>query len=81
MVPLLTAEAAAAFDELTVTGRDKLLTGQGIEDWPNAFRIARFYPAVEYIQANRARTLAVRQFPRCLRRSILSSPLRPTRSL
>ena len=61
MVPLLTAEAAAAFDELTVTGRDKLLTGQGIEDWPNAFRIARFYPAVEYIQANRARTLAVRQ--------------------
>jgi Asp-tRNA(Asn)/Glu-tRNA(Gln) amidotransferase A subunit family amidase len=61
MVPLLTAEAAAAFDELTVTGRDKLLTEQGIEDWPNAFRIARFYPAVEYIQANRARTLAIRQ--------------------
>ena len=61
MVPLLTAEAAAAFDELTVTGRDKLLTEQGVEDWPNAFRIARFYPAVEYIQANRARTLAIRE--------------------
>ena len=60
MVPLLTAEAAAAFDELTMTGRDRLLTEQGIEDWPNDFRIARFYPAVEYIQANRARTLAVR---------------------
>ncbi len=60
MTPLLTAEAAAAFDALTITGRDKLLTGQGIEDWPNDFRIARFYPAVEYIQANRARTLAVR---------------------
>jgi Asp-tRNA(Asn)/Glu-tRNA(Gln) amidotransferase A subunit family amidase len=29
MVPLLTAEAAAAFDELTTTGRDKLLTEQG----------------------------------------------------
>lgn len=61
MVPLLTAEAAAAFDELTMTGRDRLLTAQGPEDWPNAFRVARFYPAVEYIQANRARTLAVEQ--------------------
>jgi Asp-tRNA(Asn)/Glu-tRNA(Gln) amidotransferase A subunit family amidase len=61
MVPLLTAEAAAAFDDLTMTGRDKLLTEQGVEDWPNAFRIARLYPAVEYIQANRARTLAIRQ--------------------
>ncbi|MFZ0692100.1 MAG: amidase [Acidobacteriaceae bacterium] len=61
MVPLLTAEAAAAFDDLTTTGRDKLLTEQGPEDWPNAFRIARFYPAVEYIQANRARSLALQQ--------------------
>jgi Asp-tRNA(Asn)/Glu-tRNA(Gln) amidotransferase A subunit family amidase len=61
MVPLLTAEAAAAFDDLTLSGRDRLLTEQGIEDWPNAFRIARLYPAVEYIQANRARTLAIRQ--------------------
>ncbi len=61
MTALLTAEAAAAFDELTMTGRDKLLTEQGPEDWPNDFRVARFYPAVEYIQANRARTLAVQQ--------------------
>ncbi|MGA2167060.1 MAG: amidase [Terracidiphilus sp.] len=61
MVPLLTAEAAAAFDDLTKSGRDALLTEQGVEEWPNAFRIARLYPAVEYIQANRARTLAIRQ--------------------
>jgi Asp-tRNA(Asn)/Glu-tRNA(Gln) amidotransferase A subunit family amidase len=61
MTPLLTAEAAAAFDSLTMTGRDSLLTEQGVEDWPNDFRVARFYPAVEYIQANRARTLAVQQ--------------------
>jgi Asp-tRNA(Asn)/Glu-tRNA(Gln) amidotransferase A subunit family amidase len=61
MVPLLTAEAAASFDELTTTGRDKLLTEQGPEDWPNSFRVARFYPAVEYIQANRARSLAIQQ--------------------
>src|ERR1039458_8286362 len=44
-----------------MSGRDKLLTEQGAEDWPNDFRIARFYPAVEYIQANRARTLAIQQ--------------------
>jgi Asp-tRNA(Asn)/Glu-tRNA(Gln) amidotransferase A subunit family amidase len=61
MAPLLTAEAAAAFDDLTMTGRDRLLTEQGAEDWPNTFRIARLYPAVEYIQANRARTLAIQQ--------------------
>ncbi len=61
MVPLLEAEAAAAFDQLTLTGRDKLLTAQGPEDWPNTFRSARFLPAVEYIQANRARSLAVAQ--------------------
>jgi Asp-tRNA(Asn)/Glu-tRNA(Gln) amidotransferase A subunit family amidase len=59
MVPLLAAEAAAAFDDLTMSGRDNLLTEQGQGDWPNSFRVARFYPAVEYIQANRARTLAI----------------------
>ena len=61
MTPLLEAEAAAAFDDLTTTGRDKLLTEQGPDDWPNTFRTARFYPAVEYIQANRARSLAIRE--------------------
>lgn len=59
MTPLLTAEAAAAFDDLTRSGRDKLLTEQSPDDWPNIFRIARLTPAVEYIQANRARTMAM----------------------
>ncbi|HET9742761.1 MAG TPA: amidase [Terriglobales bacterium] len=59
MTPLLTAEAAAAFDDLTRSGRDKLLTEQSPNDWPNEFRVARFTPAVEYIQANRARTQAM----------------------
>ncbi|HWZ98462.1 MAG TPA: amidase [Candidatus Dormibacteraeota bacterium] len=57
MTSMLTAESAAAFDELTRTGRDKLLTSQKDYDWPNTFRSARFIPAVEYIQAARARTL------------------------
>ena len=59
IVPVLEAEAAAAFDDLTRSGRDKLLTGQLPFDWPNQFRIARFYSAVDYIQAMRARTLAI----------------------
>src|SRR5690242_1484471 len=59
MTPLLTAEAAAAFDDLTRSGRDKLLTQQSPDDWPNLFRIARLTPAVEYIQANRARMEAM----------------------
>jgi Asp-tRNA(Asn)/Glu-tRNA(Gln) amidotransferase A subunit family amidase len=59
MVTILFAEAAAAFDELTRSGRDKLLTGQTDHDWPNFYRAARFVPAVEYIQANRARRLAI----------------------
>jgi Asp-tRNA(Asn)/Glu-tRNA(Gln) amidotransferase A subunit family amidase len=53
---LLTAEAAAAFDELTRSDRDDMLVRQTGNAWPNAFRSARFIPAVEYIQANRLRT-------------------------
>ncbi len=59
LLPILSAEAAAAFDELTRSGRDKLLTAQTKDDWPNTFRTARFIPAVEYINANRARTLGM----------------------
>src|SRR5258707_13132314 len=59
MVMMLESEAAAAFDELTRAGRDKLLTEQGPDDWTNTFRSARFFPAVEYIQASRARRIAM----------------------
>lgn len=59
IVPVLEAEAAAAFDDLTRSGRDKLLNGQEPYDWPNSFRVARFYFAVDYVQAMRARTLAI----------------------
>ena len=61
MRPILLAEAGAAFDDLTRSGRDKLLTGQTKDDWPNSFRAAHFIPAVEYVNANRARTLAMQQ--------------------
>ena len=54
---ILEAEAAAAFDELTRTSQDELLVAQETWSWPNAFRQARMIPAVEYIQANRIRTM------------------------
>ncbi len=54
---ILTAEAGAAFDELTRSGRDDLLVRQNRGAWPTTFRRARMIPAVEYIQANRVRTM------------------------
>jgi len=57
LASILTAEAAAAFDDLTRSNRDDLLVRQIKNAWPNALRGARFIPAVEYIQANRVRTI------------------------
>jgi Asp-tRNA(Asn)/Glu-tRNA(Gln) amidotransferase A subunit family amidase len=56
---ILWVEAAAAFDDLTRSNRDDLLVRQGEESWPNHIRVARMVPAVEYIQANRVRTLVI----------------------
>ena len=54
---IIDAESAAAFDEFTRSGLDDMMTRQTKNDWPNSFRGARFVPAVEYINANRHRTL------------------------
>lgn len=56
---ILSAEAAAAFDELTRSNRDDELVRQIRNAWPNVFRSARFIPAVEYINANRARGILI----------------------
>ena len=61
-MPVRSAEAAAAFDELTRSRRDRDLVQQGKFDWPNTFRTARFIPAVDYVNANRHRSLAVRRW-------------------
>lgn len=58
---ILGAEAAAAFDELTRSGRDSMLVRQIKNAWPNSFRASRFIPAVEYIQANRIRSLIIQE--------------------
>jgi Asp-tRNA(Asn)/Glu-tRNA(Gln) amidotransferase A subunit family amidase len=54
---ILNAEAGAAFDDLTRAGGVDQLKGQSANDWPNSFRSSRTIPAVEYIRAQRARTL------------------------
>jgi Asp-tRNA(Asn)/Glu-tRNA(Gln) amidotransferase A subunit family amidase len=58
---ILSAEAAAAFDDLTRSKGIDQLTEQGSGAWPNTFRTSRFIPAVEYIRAQRARTLLCRE--------------------
>lgn len=63
---ILNAEAAAAFDDITRDGRVNQLSGQSPADWPNSFRTARFIPAVEYIRAQRARTLLMREMDKLM---------------
>lgn len=63
---ILSAEAAAAFDDITRDGRVNQLSGQSPNDWPNSFRTSRFIPAVEYIRAQRARTLLMREMDKLM---------------
>jgi Asp-tRNA(Asn)/Glu-tRNA(Gln) amidotransferase A subunit family amidase len=53
---ILNAETAAAFDDLTRKG-----ISEGLGAWPTTFRMGQFIPAVEYIRANRVRTLVMRE--------------------
>ena len=64
---ILSAEAGAAFDELTRSGKDGLLVRQIKNAWPNVFRASRFIPAVEYIQANRIRTLIINDMQKIMK--------------
>jgi Asp-tRNA(Asn)/Glu-tRNA(Gln) amidotransferase A subunit family amidase len=53
---VLTAEAAAAFDDLIRSDKLDLMSAEPERSsWVGSFRLHRFVPAVEYIQANRAR--------------------------
>ena len=55
------AEAAAAFDEFTRVGLDDQMTRQTRYDWPNYFRVSRMIPAVEYVNANRHRSVLMQK--------------------
>ncbi len=52
---ILFAEAAAAFEELTLSGGVDRLKVQVPDAWPNIFRQARFLSAVDFVQADRLR--------------------------
>lgn len=58
---VLSVEAAAAFDDLTRSGSLDVMTEQDHSGWPDVFRGARTVPAVEYLRAQRVRTLAMRE--------------------
>ena len=58
---ILMVEAAAAFDELSRSNRDDQLVQQTEGAWPNQFRAAHYIPAVDYVQANRVRTLLINE--------------------
>jgi Asp-tRNA(Asn)/Glu-tRNA(Gln) amidotransferase A subunit family amidase len=79
---ILSAEAAAAFDDLTRSKGIDELTEQGAAAWPNTFRTSRFIPAVEYIRAQRARTLLGRKMDALMSRyDVFLSPARGSASL
>jgi Asp-tRNA(Asn)/Glu-tRNA(Gln) amidotransferase A subunit family amidase len=52
---IMFAEAAAAFEELTLSNQDDQLKVQVPDAWPNLFREARFLSAVDFVQADRLR--------------------------
>jgi Asp-tRNA(Asn)/Glu-tRNA(Gln) amidotransferase A subunit family amidase len=63
---MLFAEAAAAFEELTLTGRAGELKAQVPDAWPNQFREARFLSAVDFVQADRLRRKVAAEMARVM---------------
>ncbi|HEX5458494.1 MAG TPA: amidase [Steroidobacteraceae bacterium] len=59
LTPLVFLEAAAAFAELTLTHRDEELKWQADQAWPNTWRRAHLFPAVEMVQIERLRRQAM----------------------
>ncbi|MGH7581847.1 MAG: amidase [Gemmatimonadales bacterium] len=64
LMPILFAEAAASFEELTLSGKDDQLKMQTKDAWPNLFRQARFLSAVDFVQADRMRKLVALEMAR-----------------
>ncbi len=63
---ILFAEGAAAFEELTLSGRDHELKMQVPDAWPNSFRQARFLSAVDFVQADRLRRKVAMEMARLM---------------
>ena len=75
---ILESESAAAFDDLTRSRGVDELTRQTADAWPNSFRTSRYIPAVEYLRAQRARTLLIERMEDLLAR--VDAFVSPTRS-
>jgi Asp-tRNA(Asn)/Glu-tRNA(Gln) amidotransferase A subunit family amidase len=63
---MLFAEAAAAFEELTLSGRDAAMKVQVPDAWPNLFRESRFLSAVDFVQADRLRRKVAAEMDRLM---------------
>jgi Asp-tRNA(Asn)/Glu-tRNA(Gln) amidotransferase A subunit family amidase len=64
LMPILFAEAAASFEDLTLSGGLNALRVQVPDAWPNLFRQARFLSAVDMVQADRFRRLVAMEMAR-----------------
>ncbi len=75
LLPILLAEAAAAFEPLTLTNQDDQLERQDKEAWPNTFRAARFISAVDLVQSERLRRRVMEEMGRLMARvDLIVSP-------
>jgi Asp-tRNA(Asn)/Glu-tRNA(Gln) amidotransferase A subunit family amidase len=63
---ILFAEAAAAFEELTLSGQADTLRMQVADAWPNTFRQARFLSAVDFVQADRLRRAVAEEMQKAM---------------
>ena len=60
LINILHSEAAASFEDLTLSNEDDTLAWQANEAWPNSFRKARFLSAVDHVQLDRLRYLVMK---------------------
>jgi len=64
LMPVLFSEAAAAFEDLTLSGGVRNLKAQVPDAWPNLFRESRFLSAVDFVQADRFRRRVAQEMAR-----------------
>jgi Asp-tRNA(Asn)/Glu-tRNA(Gln) amidotransferase A subunit family amidase len=63
---ILFAEAAAAFEEITLNHQVDQLKAQVPDAWPNSFRQARFLSAVDFVQTDRLRRMVALEMARIM---------------
>ena len=61
---IIFAEAAASFEELTLSRQETQLKAQVADAWPNLFRQSRFLSAVDFVQADRFRRKVANEMAR-----------------